>query len=128
MRSRMRAVDVLEIGLEVGIVPGERVDREIYVLFRERGVDHQIDVYGLPGNEGEHSSEEGLKDIISADAVRDGVSDSHILETAGSDLEIVFRVTPRPQTVFGGIGKDRCVFKVRSIYIRVRADIRILLA
>ena len=96
MRSRMRSIDVLKIRLEVGVVPRERVDREIHVLFRERGVDHQLGISGgLARRRGEVAGEEGLQGIITADVVRNGIGDLHILETTGRDLVIVRRVTPR---------------------------------
>ena len=126
MRPGMRPVYVLKIRLEAGIVPCEGVDREIHVRFRERGVDLQLRVWGLSAG-GVKWREEGLKGIVTADAVRDGVGEREILETAGRDLEIACRVTPRPYTLFSGIRKDRRVFEVRSIYFRVRAGIRILL-
>jgi len=130
MWSRMRPIDVLQIRLEAGIVPLEGAGGEVHVCFREGGVEHQLGVHGrCAGRYGgavpQH--EERLKGITTTDAMWDGVRDRDILETAGSDLEIVCWVTPRPKTLIGTIGKDRRVFKVRGIYFRVRARIIILL-
>jgi len=95
MRSRMRPIDVLKIRLKAGVVPRERVDREIHVLFRERGVDHQLGVWDWCARRRGEVGEEGLQSIITADAVRDGIGELDILETAGRDLVIVRWVTPR---------------------------------
>lgn len=96
MRSRMRPIDVLKVRLEVGVVPSERVDCEIHVFFCHRGVDHQLGVSsGLARRRGEVGGEERLQSIVTADVVRNGIGDHHILETAGRDLVIVRRVTPR---------------------------------
>lgn len=95
----MRPIDVLKIRLEVGIIPRERANLESCVLWRERGVDHQQGVNGRVAgrwSEATDVAEERLKGIIAADVVRDRVGDRHILETAGRDLEIIVRVTPRP--------------------------------
>ena len=127
----MRPINVLKIRLEAGKVPREGIDREIHVRFRERSVYHQLGVYGqCTGWWGEAAvpkREERLKGVITTDMVWGGVGDRDILETAGRDLEIVRRVTPRPKTLIIGIGKNRRMFKVRGIYFHVRAGIRMLL-
>ena len=106
VRSRMRSINVLKIRLEAGIVPREGASREIHVRFRKRGVDHQLGVYGqCTGRWGEAvpEREERLEGVITTDMVWDGVGDRDILETAGRDLEIVCRITPRPKTLITGI-------------------------
>ena len=123
MWSRMRPRDVLMVYLEAGEIPCESVDREIHVGLCERAVDPSLAVHpGLWDKAGPRY--EGSKGIITANVVWDGVGDSDILETAGGDLVIVICVTPRPEALCGGIGKDRCVLKVRGIYSHVRTDIQ----
>lgn len=84
----MRPGNVLEIRLEVDILPCERGQSKIHIRLRERGVDHQKRVHGRCARDVD-TSEEGLKGIITTDVVWNGVGDSDIFETTGGDLEVV---------------------------------------
>jgi len=102
MRSRMRPRDAPMVYLEALKVARESVDREIHVRLCECAVDPSLTVH--PGRWDKAGYRcEGSKGIITADVVRDGVGDGDILETAGGDLVIVICITPRPETLFGGI-------------------------
>ena len=123
MWSRMGPRDAPMVYLEALKVPCESVDHEIHVRLCERAVDPSLTVH--PGRwDKAGDRRKGSKGIITADVVWDGVGDGDIFETAGGDLVIVICVTPRPEALCGGIGKDRCVLKVRGIYSHVRTDIQ----
>jgi len=115
MRSRMGSTDTLQISLEADIVTRERVYGEIHILRRESCVDHKQWVHRWRTGGDGHSLKEGLKGIITANVVWDGISDLHVLETASRDLEVVLGVTPVPEAIIGGVGKDSRVVKGRSI-------------
>ena len=100
--------------MEAVKVPSKRVDRVVHILFRKRGVGHKV--YRQAGRWGPGCTEEGLKSVVTADVVRDGVGDLYVLETTGGDLKIIFWVAPTPETVFGVIGKDGGMVKVCGIY------------
>ena len=113
----MGAEDVLEIGLEVDIVSREGVDREIDVRLTERGVEHRRGSDGL----GESRQRNRLSGIVATDVMWDGISEGDVLEAAGGNLVVVIGVTPRPETILGGVGKDRRVIKVGGIYFHIRS-------
>ena len=112
----MRAIDVLEIRLEADIVSSKGADGVIDVLFGECGVDHRRRSHSL----GESTGSNGLNRIVTTDVMWDGISHHDVLETASGNLVVVIRVTPGPETLLGGVGKDRRVIQVRRIYFRVR--------
>ena len=120
MRPGMGAVDVLEICLEVDVISRKRVDGIIDVLFAEGGVEKRRGSYGL----GESRDRNGLEGIVATDVMWDRIGDGDVLETAGRNLVVVFRVTPRPKALLGGVGKDGRVVKVRGIYFHVRLGTR----
>ena len=110
----MRPEGGLEIRLKADVVPCERVHGVIHILRRERYINPVLGVHGRCARDA-YSREEGSKGIITADVVRDRVSDCDILESTGEDLEVVLRVAPRTETVISGVGPDRRVFKIRGI-------------
>ena len=118
MRSRMRVRRLVKMGLESDIVSRIRVHGGIHNCLRERRVDQQHGV--LIRYAGKLSSEVRPKGVIAADVVRDGVGDFEVLKSTGGDLEVVLWVSPRAEAVVSGVGKDRRVVKVRSIYFCVR--------
>jgi len=127
MGSGVRSEDVLEIRLEAGIVPGVVVKRYVHSVLRVRGVDHELGFHSGWWSEAVRRGEERLKSVVAADVVRGGVGKHNILQTTGGDLVIIFGVAPRSQTIMSGIGKDRCVFGVLGICLRVRTSIKVLL-
>ena len=118
----MWPIETSKIRLEAGKVPSKRVDRVIHILFRERGVDHQVGRHAGHCESG--YTEERLKGVVTADVVRDGVGDLYVLETTGGDLEIVVWVTPTTETVVGVVGKHGGMVEVCSVYFGVRTGIR----
>jgi len=123
----MGSEDVLEIRLEVGIVPGVVVECYVHSRLRVRGVDHELGDHSGWWTEAVHWCEERLKSVFTANVVRDGVGNRDVLQTTRGDLVIICGVTPGSQTVISGIGKDRRVLGVRGIYLRVRTGIKMLL-
>ena len=112
MGSGVRSGEVLEVPLEVGIVPIERVERVIDILLREGDVDRRGQIHGwCTGESGR------VKDVgeITTDVVFGGVGEGDVLETTGGDLEIVRRVTPTPESLVRAVREDRGTEKVRSI-------------
>jgi len=110
----VRPLDAFNESLKADVIPRERVHIEIHDLFRERGVDHQQGVHGRRSG-GVDAKEEGLNSEIPADVVRGGVGEFDILEATGGNLVVVRRITPRPETVKSGVGKERRVIEVRGI-------------
>ena len=110
------------MAIESGIVPRKRVHSGIHNRLRERRVDQQLGVLGRAGDE--QSPEQGLKSKITTDVVRDGVGDFDILEATGGDLVVVVWITPRAESVVGGVGKDGRVIKVRGVYAYIRTGIQ----
>jgi hypothetical protein len=96
MGSGVRSGEVLEVPLEVVVVPIERGKRVIDILLRERDVDRRGEIHGWCTGESSRVKEVGE---IAADVVRDGVGEQDVLETTGVDLVIVRRITPRAKTL-----------------------------
>ena len=120
MRSRMRSREVLEISLEVIVIPIERGKRVINICLREREVDRRGEIDGWCTGESS-----GIKDVceIAADVVFDGVGKRYVLETTSVDLKIVRRVTPTSETLIRVVREDRGIEKVGSVWLRVRAAV-----
>ena len=57
-----------------------------------------------------------MKGIIPADVVWDGVGNYNVLETTRTELVVIIRVTPRPKSITFGVGKDRRMVKVCSVW------------
>ena len=51
----------------------------------------------------------------------DGISKGDVLEAAGRNLVVIVGVTPRPETILSGVGKDRRVIKVGGICFHIRS-------
>jgi len=116
MRSRVRPRKGLEIRVEVDKIPWERVHSDSHNLRCERSVDHEEGVrYGRCAWGEWDIQEEGLKGKIAANVVGNGVGDLHILETTGVDLVVIIWVTPMPNAIISGVGKDGRVIKVCGI-------------
>ena len=114
MWSGMGSTDVLKECLEAGIISCKRVQSVIHFRLRERRIDVQIRVHGSSAGETSYAKE-GLEGDVTANVMRNGVSDFDVLEATGEDLVVVRRVTPGPNTVKGRVGKDRRVVEVRGI-------------
>ena len=120
MWARMRAVEVLEVGLEAGVVASERVHEVFHVRSGEGGVDHHVRVDNAGWCAGEVGpAEEGLKGVIAADTVSRGVGKLEVLETTSGDLVVIIGVTPTTKTV-RTTGKDGRVEEVIGVWFWVR--------
>ena len=120
MGSRVRSGEVLEVALEVVVVPVERVERVIDVCLREREVDRRGEIGGrCTGESG------GVEEVskVTADVVFGGVGEHYVLETTGGDLEILRRVAPTSETLVSVVREDGGIEKVASIWFRVRTAI-----
>ena len=116
MRPRVRTAEVLKSRLEGNIIPWGYAQSGLDNCLRKRRVEHQRGVKGWNACGGGPSWwKVRIESIIPTDAVREGVCNHHILETAGTDLEVVIRVTPRPKAIVLGVGKDRCMIEVGGI-------------
>jgi hypothetical protein len=65
-----------------------------------------------------------VKGELPAEVVWDGVGNPQVLKGTGVDSVVVIRVTPRPKAIIIGVGKDRRVVKVRSIWFSVKTEIQ----
>lgn len=120
MGSNMGPEEVLEVSLEAGVVTGEVVERNVHSRGRVTVVDHVRRINANGRRETAIRVEERLEGVIAADFVRDGVSESDVLETAGRDLVIIVSITPRAEAIVAGIAEDGGVLRIRSVYLRVR--------
>ena len=108
---------VFKICLELNIVSRVCAHDGIYDCARERRVHHNRDVrYGRrAGLFRVQSIQKRLVRIVPAEPVRNRIGKSNILEGTVKELVVVLRITPGPNTIIIGTGKDRRVGEIRSI-------------
>ena len=120
MGAGVRSGEVLEVALEVVIIPIERVEGVIDICLRERDVDRRGEIDSRCARESSRVKEVS---IVASDVVFGGVGERYVLETTGGDLEIIRRVTPTPETLVSVVREDCGIEKVRSVWICVRAAV-----